>query len=156
LLTRFKYECSPIIAPRWKLKKIGIGFAPAILMIYTILSSGLLSNVVTEETMIVPLQGGENGVYTTEIFHVPLFISDVKIDVSVKMNTYLWVWCELRIGNQLIAFNLNDMSVSYHIEHDIVQLDGKISEQAVSFKATIDTDGEIEEVPKLVLTFYSL
>lgn len=112
------------------MKRIGaIGLGPAILMIYTMLSTSLLFNVATEETMVIPLQGGENGVYTTEIFHVPLFISDVKIDVSVKMNTYLRVWCELRIGNQLITFNLNDMSMSYHIEHGRVQLDGKISKQ---------------------------
>lgn len=138
------------------MKRIGaIGLGPAILMIYTMLSTSLLFNVATEETMVIPLQGGENGVYTTEIFHVPLFISDVKIDVSVKMNTYLRVWCELRIGNQLITFNLNDMSMSYHIEHGRVQLDGKISKQAVSFKVKIDTDGIIEGVPKVVLTFYS-
>jgi len=109
-----------------------------------------------EETMIIPLQGSENGVYTAEILHVPIFISDVKIDVSVKANTYLNIWCELQIGNQLIVFNLNDMSMSYHIEQDRIQLDGKISKQAVSFKATIDTDGEIEELPKLVLAFYSI
>ena len=129
---------------------------PIALVIQAILSMGIWSNFVTEDTMTIPLLGGENKVYTTEIFHVPLFIKDIRVDVSVKMNSYLRIWCELRIGNQLLAFNLNDMSVSYHIEQDRVQLDGKISQQAVSAKATIDTDGIIEGTPELVLTFYTL
>jgi len=129
---------------------------PIALVIQAILSMGIWSNIVTEDTMAIPLLGGENNVYTTEIFHVPLFIKDIRVDVSVKMNSYLRIWCELQIGNQLLAFNLNDMSVSYHIEQDRVQLDGKISQQAVSAKATIDTDGIIEGTPELVLTFYTL
>lgn len=76
--------------------------------------------------------------------------------MSVKANTYLWIWCELKIGKQVLTFTLNDLSIGYHIEQDRVQVDGKISEQAVSFKANINTDGIIEGVPKLVLTFYTL
>jgi hypothetical protein len=98
----------------------------------------------------------EKGAYTTEIFQVPLFIKDVRVDVSVKMNSYLRVWIEFRMGNQLLAFNLNDMSLSYHIEQDRVQLEGKISEQAMCVEAKINTDGIIEGCPQIVLSFYSL
>ena len=129
-----------------------------LLIIFTFLLSGSFSGVITEETYVQPLQlsEGESNVYTTEIFHVPLFIKDVRVDVSVKANSYLWVWVEMKIGNQILEFRLNDLSLGYHIEQDKFQLEGRISEQAVSCKATIDTDGIIGGIPKLVLTFYTL
>jgi len=122
------------------------------------LFSTTFSNIVPEKTMAIPLyaMGSEERVYTSEIFHVPLFIKNVRVDVSVKMNSYLLIWVELKVGPQRLNFTLNDMSVGYHLEKDRIQLDGKISEQAVSVKATIDTDGIITGRPQMILTFYSL
>jgi len=133
-----------------------IGAISLIFAVLLVVSGSPWFDFVNEEEMIIPMLGGENNVFTTEIFHVPLFIKDIRVDVSVKMNSYLRIWCELQIGEQILAFNLNDMSVSYHIEQDRVQLDGKISQQIVNVKATIDTDGIIEGTPELVLTFYTL
>jgi len=134
-----------------------VGLAPIVLIIHFMLYIGLFSGAIAEETMTIPLLGGENNVYTTEFAHVPLTISGVRVDVSVKGNSYLKIWCELRIGDNIFQFTLNDMSLSYHLEHDRVEVDGKITQGGMaSFKATIDTDGIIEGVPKLVLAYYSL
>jgi len=135
----------------------GIAIPASIIMIsLTLLYSGSFSRIITEETLVQPLQLSEGNVYTTEIFHVPLFIKNVRIDVSVKANSYLWVWVEMKVGNHILEFRLSDLSLGYHIEQDRIQVEGRISEQAVSCKATINTDGIIEGVPKLMLTFYTL
>jgi hypothetical protein len=122
------------------------------------LVSTAFPNVAHEETMTVPLYaiGSEERAYATDVFYVPLFIKNVRVDVSVKMNTYLLIWVELKVGPQTLTFTLNDMSVGYHLEKDRIQVDGKISEQAMSLKATINTDGIIEGHPRIILTFYSL
>lgn len=106
--------------------------------------------------MVFPLAQTEGNVYTAEILNVPLFIKDIRVDVSVKANSYLWVWVEMKVGDQILEFRLNDLSVGYHLEQDRFQVDGRISQQSVSCKATIDTDGIVEGIPKLVLTFYTM
>lgn len=135
-------------------KLMPIGLGPVIFLILNMLFS---ANVVSIETMTVPLNDVGNNVYTAEFFHMPLLINGIKVDISVKANTYLKVWCELRIGEQNFKFTLNDMSLEYHIEGNRAELDGKVSKQGIAyFKATIDTDGIIEGVPKLVLSYYTL
>ena len=131
---------------------------PLIAIVSLMLVSTVFSNVAHEETMTIPLYttGSEEKAYTTEIFHVPLFIKNVRIDVSVKMNTYLLIWVELKAGPQTLTFTFNDLSLGYHLEQDRIEVDGKISERAMSLKATINTDGIIEGRPQIILTFYSL
>ena len=132
-----------------------IGIPPiAIVLMYVLLSNNPLSNNMPTQTMVVPLADIGDKVYTAEFVHVPLLIKNVKIDVSVKANSYLKIWCEIRIGENCFNFTLNDLSLSYHVENENIQLDGKVSKYGfASFRAIIDTDGIIEGIPKLVLYY---
>ncbi len=137
-------------------KEVAI-LAILVVSISSMFAASLFPNAVKEDTMTVPLQAAEQkNAYTVELVHVPIFIKDVRVDASVKFNTYLWLWCELRVGNVLFNFTLNDLSVGFRFEQGRFQVDGKASEQMLSFRTIINTDGVIEDVPKLILTFYSL
>lgn len=107
-------------------------------------------------TMAIPLMENENGIYTSEIFRVPVRIKDAELDISLWMNSYLRVWCEIRVGENYIKFNFNEMSMDYHFEFDIFEFVGSLSDRDVSLTAKIETDGIIQEVPEVVLTYYGL
>jgi hypothetical protein len=95
-----------------------------------------------------------NGAYFANLFDVPLLICGVKIDLAVKLNTFLQIICELTLGKNVFQFCLNDLSLTYHIEQKDLQLEGEVSKYGFSsFKATVNTDGIIQGVPKLVLYY---
>ncbi|MCW3985974.1 MAG: hypothetical protein NWE91_06165 [Candidatus Bathyarchaeota archaeon] len=138
------------------MKKIGLlgTVGTAIVLIWSLLSQ---TNVVSAETMNVPLNSAGSNVFTAEFAHIPLLINGIAVDISVKANSYLTIWCEFRIGDHDFKFTLNDLSLEYHLERDRIEVDGKVSKNGIGyFKATVDTDGIIEGVPKLVLSYYSI
>jgi len=115
------------------------------------------TNVVSAETMTVPLNSAGSNVFTAEFAHIPLLINGIAVDISVKANSYLTIWCEFRIGDHYFKFTLNDLSLEYHLEQDRIEVDGKVSKNGIGyFKATVDTDGIIEGIPKVVLSYYSI
>lgn len=107
-------------------------------------------------TKAISLTESENGVYTSEIFSVPVRIKDAELDISLFMNSYLRVWCEIRVGENYVRFHIDDMSMSYHFEYDIFEFFGSLSGKDVSFTAKIETDGTIQGNPEVVLTYYGL
>ena len=138
--------------------KAAISSALAISIVLSVaLSSGLFSNTLAEKTLVYALTDEGDDVFTAELAHVPLLISNVKVDLSVKTNTYLNILCELRIGDNYFTFTLNDLSLGFHVEHGRAEIDGEVNEYGLaSFKATVDTDGIIVGVPKLILYYITL
>jgi hypothetical protein len=130
----------------------------AFFVIATVLNSSvvlnfLAQNKVLKET-VVTLQETEDRVYYAKLFEVPLLVCGVKVDLAIKLSSYLKVICELTLGKNRLQFCLNDLSLSYSIEEGRLQLDGEVSKfGSASFKATINTDGIIQGVPKLVLYY---
>lgn len=95
-----------------------------------------------------------NKVFSVTLFDVPLLICDVKVDIAVKLYRFMNIICELTLGKYVLDFCLNDLSLSYHIEQGRLQLDGGVSKFGFgSFKATVDTDGIIQGVPKLIFYY---
>lgn len=108
------------------------------------------------KTMVVDLHGGQGAVYTSEVFYVPVHISEATLDISVLMDTYLRISCEIKAGENYVRFHLSNMSISYHFQYDILEFVGILSSRDVSFTAVVDTDGIIQGVPKISMTYYGL
>lgn len=130
-----------------------IGISITISLILT-LSGTMWSSI--PRTKAIPLREDENGVYTSEIFSIPVRIKDAELDISLFMNSYLRVCCEIRVGENYVRFHFNDMSMSYHFEYDIFEFFGSLSGKDVSFTAKIETDGIIQGTPEVALTYYGL
>lgn len=108
------------------------------------------------KVMAVDLQGGQNGVYSSEVFHRPLQIKDATLDISVLMDTYLRVSCEIRAGEDYVRFHFSNMSISYHFQYDILEFFGSLSSRDVSLTVVVDTDGIVQGVPRVSITYYGL
>ena len=88
---------------------------------------------------------------------LPLYICGIGVDVSIKCSTRLKIMCELEIAGQSFKFTLNDPSFYFKFDFEDIELDGKLNPNGlVYFDLTIDTDGILESLPKLVLYHYSL
>jgi hypothetical protein len=106
------------------------------------------------KTVVYTLEEVNNGAYFAKLVDVPLLVCGVRVDLAVKLNTFLEVICELTLGKNIFQFRLNDLSLLFHIEQKDLQLEGEVSKFGFSsFKATINTDGIIQGVPKLVLYY---
>jgi len=104
--------------------------------------------------VVYTLEEVNNGAYFAKLVDVPLLICGVKVDLAVKLSTFIEVVCELTLGKNVFQFCLNDLSVMFHIEEKDLQLEGEVSKYGFSsFKAIVNTDGIIEGVPKLVLYY---
>jgi len=124
--------------------------------VFQIMMITIVWSFVIPKTMAIELQGGTGGVYTSEVFHVPVRIKDVTLDVSVLMDTYLRVWGEIRIGEDYIRFHFNNMSISYHVQYDLLEFFGSLSTRDVSLTMVVDTDGVIQDAPSIFITYYGL
>jgi len=99
---------------------------------------------------------GENGVYTSEIFHLPIHICNATLDISVLMDTFLRATLELRIGDNYVQFHLNDLSISGHCTYNILDIFARVTSADVMLMLHIDTDGVIQGNPKLSIVYYGL
>lgn len=130
----------------------------AVLAISIVLNSSVILNFLAQNKvlneMVVTLQETEDRAYYAKLFEVPLLVCGIKVDLAIKLSSYLKIICELTLGKNCLRFCLNDLSLSYSIEEGRLQLDGEVSKFGFgSFKATINTDGIIQGVPKLVLYY---
>lgn len=107
-------------------------------------------------TMAVDLHAAQHDVYTSKMFHVPIRISDVTLDMSLLMDTYFRATLELRAGENYIQFHLNDLSISGHFQHDIFDLFAKVTSMDVQLTLHVDTDGIIQGSPQVLITYYGL
>ena len=128
--------------------KIGISMAFTIVL--------TLSMSITPKVMVVDLTEVEKGVYTSTIFNMPVYISEAKLEFSVLLDTYCRVTLEIRAGQDYLRFHLNEAKVSYHFSYEILDFFGSLTSRDVSLKVKIDTDGVIEEVPHIAITYYGL
>lgn len=124
----------------------------ALSLVFTI-SGGIIA---VPKVMAVDLQSGQDGVYASEVFHVPVYISDATIDVSVLMDTYMRATLEFRSGNDYVRVHLMDLSVSGHFEYDIFELFARVTSRDVTLTLYVDTDGIIQGVPRVSIAYYGL
>jgi hypothetical protein len=108
------------------------------------------------KVMAVDLEGGENGVYTSEVFHLPIRICNASLDISVLIDTFLRATLELRTGNSYVRFNLHDLSISGHCEYNILELFAKITSTDITLKLYVDTDGIVQGNPRVSIVYYGL
>jgi len=108
------------------------------------------------KVMAVDLVEGQDGVYVSELLHLPVRIGDVTLEVSVLMNTYLQATLEFRVGEDYVRFHLDDLSVTGHYEYDILELFAKVTHKDVTLRLYIDTDGIVQGSPRVVITYYGL
>ena len=108
------------------------------------------------KVMAVDLYAEQDGVYTSEVFHLPVRISNAELDISLLMSTFLRATLELRAGENYIQFHLNDLSVSGHFEYDIFELFTRVTSADVALTLYIDTDGIVQGVPQVAITYYGL
>ncbi|MDG6222345.1 MAG: hypothetical protein QCH99_03690 [Candidatus Bathyarchaeota archaeon] len=102
-------------------------------------------------------QGSNKYSSTISFAEIPLSICGIGIDVSIKGNTNLDICCELEIAGQKISFVLNDLSCYFELGYDDVTIGGKVNPSGlVNIGLTIDADGVIENMPRLVFYHYSL
>lgn len=116
----------------------------------------ILWNVAIPKVMAVDLESSQNGVYTSEIFHLPLQVTDAELNISVVLDTYLRISCEIRAGSNFVRFHLNNVSLSYHFEFDVLEFFGSLTSRDVSLTVAVDTDGEIQGTPTALITYYGL
>jgi len=124
----------------------------------TVLSSTVVVNFLVEnhvlKEVVFTLQEMDNDVYFAKLVDVPLLVCSGRVDFAVILSSYFEIICELRLGKAVFQFNLNKMSLDFYIEQGKLQLDGEVSKFGfASFKATVNTDGIIQGVPKLVLYY---
>ena len=108
------------------------------------------------KVMAVDLYAEQDGVYTSEVFHLPVRISNAELDISLLMSTFLNATLELRAGENYIQFHLNDLSVSGHFEYDIFELFTRVTSADMALTLYIDTDGIVQGVPRVAITYYGL
>lgn len=120
----------------------------ALTFVYPSVMTTLESNQVLKEK-IIPLEEVANRVYSVTLFDVPLTVCDVKVDIAAKLYQFINIVCELTLGKLVLDFCLNDLSLSYQITQGRLQFAG----DSGSFKATVDTDGWIQGVPKLIFYY---
>ena len=108
------------------------------------------------KVMAVDLYAEQDGVYTSEVFHLPVRISNAELDISLLMSTFLRATLELRAGENYIQFHLNDLSISGHLEYDIFELFTRVTSADVALTLYIDTDGIVQGVPRVAITYYGL
>ena len=106
------------------------------------------------KTMAVDLHPTSEGVYTSEVFHVPVRICNATLDISLLTDTFFRATLELRVGEDYIHFHLNDLSISGHFEHDIFELFARVTSRDVALTLFIDTDGIIQGMPQVSMTYY--
>lgn len=128
-----------------------------------ILSIGLSINIVITvctltfgipKTMAVDLYDVKSNMYTSEVFHLPVYVSDAKLDISLLMSTYLRAILEFRAGDNYVQLHLSDLSLSGHFEFDILELFTTVTSRDVSLTLNVDTDGIIQGVPQVSITYY--
>jgi hypothetical protein len=107
------------------------------------------------KVMAIDLEG-ENGVYTSKVFHLPIRICNAILDISVLMDTFLRTTLELRVGDDYIQFHLNDLSLSGHCEYNVLELFARVTSADVMLMLHIDTDGIIQGNPKVSIMYYGL
>lgn len=108
------------------------------------------------KVMAIDLYAEQDGVYTSEVFHLPVRISNAELDISLLMSTFLNATLELRAGENYIQFHLNDLSVSGHFEYDIFELFTRVTSADMALTLYIDTDGIVQGVPRVAITYYGL
>ena len=108
------------------------------------------------KVMAVDLHPEQDNVYTSEVFHLPVRISNAELDISLLMSTFFRATLELRAGENYIQFHLNDLSVSGHFEYDIFELFARVTSADVTLTLYIDTDGIIQGAPRVAITYYGL
>lgn len=108
------------------------------------------------KVMAVDLIAQQDGVYASEVFHLPVRISNAELDISLFMSTFLRATLELRAGENYIQFHLNDLSVSGHFEYDIFELFTRVTSADMALTLYIDTDGIIQGAPRVSITYYGL
>lgn len=107
------------------------------------------------KVMAIDLEG-ENGVYTSKVFHLPIRICNATLDISVLMDTFLRATLELRVGDDYIQFHLNDLSISGHCEYNVLELFARVTSADVMLMLHIDADGIIQGNPKVSIVYYGL
>lgn len=106
------------------------------------------------KVMAVDLHPTSKGVYTSEVFYVPIRICNATLDISLLMDTFFRATLELRAGEDYIQFHLNDLSISGHFEHDIFELFARVTSRDVTLTLCVDTDGIIQGIPQVSMTYY--
>jgi len=107
-------------------------------------------------TMVVDLHADQEGVYRSKVFCLPVRIADATLDITLLMDTFFRATLELRAGEDYIRFQLNDLSVSGHFEYDVLELFARVTSVDVALTLYIDTDGIIQGVPRVAITYYGL
>lgn len=108
------------------------------------------------KVMALDLHNVEDGIYASEVFHVPVRICNATLDISLLMDTFMRACLELRVGDNNIRFHLSDLSVSGHFEYSILELFAKVTSMDVTLRLFIDTDGIITGVPSVLITYYGI
>lgn len=108
------------------------------------------------KTMAVDLHVEQDGVYKSKVVHLPIRIYDATLDFSLSMDTFFRATLELRAGDDYIRFHLNNLSISEHFEYDIFELFARVTSVDVALTLYIDTDGVIQGVPQVSITYYGL
>jgi len=107
------------------------------------------------KTMAVDLEG-RDGVYTSEVFHLPIHICNASLDISVLMDTFLQATLELRSGDDYVRFNLGDLSISGHCEYNLLELFAKVTAADITLRLYVDTDGIVQGSPMVSIVYYGL
>lgn len=119
-----------------------------------LLISVLAVDISSQKVMAVDLAEESNGCYTSEVFHLPISISNATIDISVLMDSFLRLTLELRVGNNSISFHLTDLSITGHLEYNILEFFARITSKDISLTLYVDTDGIIQGIPRVFITYY--
>ena len=106
--------------------------------------------------MAVDLHADQEGVYKSKVFCLPVRIADATLDITLLMDTFFRATLELKAGDNYIRFHLNDLSISGRFEYDIFELFAKVTSVDVALTLFIDTDGIIQGVPQVLITYYGL
>jgi hypothetical protein len=88
---------------------------------------------------------------------IPLSICGIGVDVSFIGDVRFNLACRLEIAGQTIEFDLDDLAVYFEFDFEKFNFSGKLDPSGlVKFGVTVDTDGVLENAPKLVFYHYSL
>ena len=85
------------------------------------------------------------------------YICGVGVEVSIIGDARFNLKCKLDIAGQIFEFDLDDPAVYFKLDFKNIKFDGKLDPTGlVKFSVTVDTDGILENAPKLVFYHYSL
>jgi hypothetical protein len=88
---------------------------------------------------------------------IPLTVCGIGVDVSFIGDVEFNLACRLEIAGQVIEFDLDDPAVYFEFDFEKFNLSGELDPNGlVKFGVTVDADGFLENLPKLVFYHYSV